>query len=343
MRDSHPSINALQLANLLPLALIFLDEELRIQAWNPAAESLLNLNNRYLQTPIQHLFKQIDFPRWCQQNLSQTVETAPRPDLELSLSLIKPQSHQFVLIVRDITQLHHLERMRRDFVANVSHELRTPLTVIHGYLEMLLDTNNAALSPWKQIHSQMYQQSFRMQKLTEDLLMLSRLESDASVTERFKMVDVTSILNAIVKDARIVSDAHHLHIHLRADKDLLIYGLESELISAFSNLIYNAIHYTPTKGSIWIDWYKNKQMQACLSVRDTGIGIAPEHIPRLTERFYRVDKARSRSSGGTGLGLAIVKHVLLLHKAHLVIASELGKGSTFTCLIPLDPNVSTLS
>lgn len=337
MSENTPFVTELQLASLLPLALIFLDQDLCIQSWNPAAEKLLGLSEPHRHSPIQHLFNQVDFTALCQQQTAMPLETVPshNANLELSLSLATYQLNQFVLIIRDITQLHHLERMRRDFVANVSHELRTPLTVIHGYLEMLLDNKNAALLPWKQIHSQMYQQSFRMQKLTEDLLMLSRLEGDTPVMERFKRIDVANLLSGIVEDAKVVSDSLHHKIRLQADENLTIYGLESELVSAFTNLIFNAINYTPAKGSIWVDWYKDEKNHACLRVRDTGIGIAPQHIPRLTERFYRVDKARSRSSGGTGLGLAIVKHVLLLHKANLMISSELGKGSTFTCVFPL--------
>ncbi len=338
MTDKTSLTSEQQLANLLPLALIFLDRDLLIQSWNPAAEKLLDLTPDHGNSPIQQLFNQVDFSALRQQPAHEPLEIIPshHPDLELSLSLVSYQLNQYVLIIRDITQLHHLERMRRDFVANVSHELRTPLTVIRGYLEMLLDDNNAALAPWQQIHSQMYQQSFRMQKLTEDLLMLSRLEGDAPVIKRFKQVDVAILLAGIVEDARVVSDSHQHKIHLHADENLTIYGLEQELVSAFTNLIFNAIHYTPPNGSIWIDWYRdNEGKHACLRVRDTGIGIAPKHIPRLTERFYRVDKARSRSSGGTGLGLAIVKHVLLLHKANLIITSEPGQGSTFTCVFPL--------
>lgn len=233
-----------------------------------------------------------------------------------------------------LSQVHHLERIRQDFVANVSHELRTPLTVIHGYLEMLLDSANGNLQPFKKILEQMYQQSLRMQKLIEDLLLLSHLENDIPEDERFKPVEVANLLKMIVTDAKALSGAKKHKIRLITDKNLKISGLENELISAFSNLIFNAVNYTPAGGTIEIRWY-HVETQAYLTVSDSGIGIAAKHIPRLTERFYRVDKARSRESGGTGLGLAIVKHVLLLHKANLTIESELNRGSIFTCSFPL--------
>ncbi len=231
------------------------------------------------------------------------------------------------------TQLRLLESMRQDFVANVSHELRTPLTVFHGYLEMLLDLTNQPGNEQHQILEQMYQQSLRMSQLIEDLLLLSRLDSYVS-KDKCSSVDVPYLLKTIAEDARVLSREQQHKIELYIDDQLKIQGIERELSSAFSNLIINAINYTPMGGEIKIRWFK-QQHQAYLEVIDTGIGIAPEHIPRLTERFYRVDKARSRSTGGTGLGLAIVKHVLLRHKANLKIASELGQGSSFTCIFPL--------
>ncbi|HVV68076.1 MAG TPA: phosphate regulon sensor histidine kinase PhoR [Gammaproteobacteria bacterium] len=329
--------NNQQLPDLLPIPLIFLDHELRIQSWNLAAKNLLNLNaKKHFQQPINTIFNKVNFEKLARQKSHPTIETAPlyHPDMDLSLSLVAWQDNQYLLIMRDVTQLHHLERIRQDFVANVSHELRTPLTVVHGYLEMLLDEDDRKLQPYKKMLEQMYQQSLRMQKLIEDLLLLSRLESEVTENERFKTVAVANLLKAITIDAKALSGSHLHHIKLIADHKLKIDGLENELRSAFSNLIFNAVNYTPARGHITIHWYKEGN-NACLSVTDTGIGIKAEHIPRLTERFYRVDKARSRSSGGTGLGLAIVKHVLLLHKANLKILSEPGKGSTFICIFPV--------
>jgi two-component system phosphate regulon sensor histidine kinase PhoR len=237
-------------------------------------------------------------------------------------------------------RLHLLERMRQDFVANVSHELRTPLTVLHGYLETLMEqTKNASK---KKIFEQMQAQTSRMERLVEDLLLLSRLEADTPKEENFKFVDVVSLLQQITKDAEALSANRNHQIFLTADSRVKILGFENELRSVFSNLIFNAVNYTPDQGVIDIRWYHDNQ-HAIFSVKDSGIGIAPEHLPRITERFYRVDRDRSRSSGGTGLGLAIVKHVLLRHDAQLKIESTPGKGSCFSCVfkLPAAPNSLT--
>lgn len=232
-----------------------------------------------------------------------------------------------------VNHIQHLERMRQDFVANVSHELRTPLTVIHGYLEAMLDQDLDETQPWKKIFLQMHQQTLRMENLVENLLLLSRLESHEDEHKAEQEINIPKLLTLIFNEAKELSgDANH-EIHLSVDEHLWLKGWEEECHSLFSNIIFNAVKYTPAKGRIEIEWYqKNKRAYFC--VRDTGIGIAPEHIPRLTERFYRVDPARSRASGGTGLGLAIAKHVLLRHQARLSIQSELGKGSIFTCSFP---------
>jgi len=232
-----------------------------------------------------------------------------------------------------VEQKLSLEKMRRDFVANVSHELRTPLTVIHGYLETLLEQEHNDTKPWQKIFTQMYQQTTRMEGIIEDLLLLSHLENEEKGQDQKKVV-IAPILESVCDEAKVLSGELNHHFHLNIDSHLTICGNEEELRSMISNIIYNAVKYTLANGHIYLDWYRDKS-KAYLSVRDTGIGIAKKHIPRLTERFYRVDKARSRASGGTGLGLAIVKHVLLRHDAQLKIASELGKGSTFTCVFPL--------
>lgn len=223
-----------------------------------------------------------------------------------------------------------LEKMRRDFVANVSHELRTPLTVIHGYLESLLEQEPDETK--QDIFTQMYQQTTRMQNIIEDLLLLSRLES--SKEKSHKKVSIPNMLKAICQEAKTLSGAAQHHFHLHIDSGLTIYGDKDELRSMISNIVFNAVKYTPAKGDIYIDLDRDND-HAYLKIRDTGIGIAKKHIPRLTERFYRVDKARSRASGGTGLGLAIVKHVLLRHNGRLQIESEPNKGSAFICIFPL--------
>ena len=231
-----------------------------------------------------------------------------------------------------ITHIEHLERMRRDFVANVSHELRTPLTVIHGYLEALLEQSKNDKEK-QAIFQQMHQHTVRMSHLIEDLLLLSRLENDELFNDAKKIIHVDTILNDSVKDAKKISGKALHQIESHVESKLALLGAESEIKSLFSNLIINAIKYTPAKGKITIKWYSQNET-AIFSVTDTGIGIEEKHIPRITERFYRVDKARSRNSGGTGLGLAIVKHVLIRHDAKLEIMSKLHQGSTFTCIFP---------
>ncbi len=231
-------------------------------------------------------------------------------------------------------QLLALEKMRRDFVANVSHELRTPLTVVHGYLESLIEQSSKGPESWKRIFEQMYQQTTRMENIINDLLLLSRLECEQDVANSHKKINMAKLLKSICHEAQGLSGELNHHFHLSIDAKLSIKGNENELCSMISNIIYNAVKYTPPNGHIFIDWYQDVS-HAYLKIRDTGIGIAKKHIPRLTERFYRVDKARSRDSGGTGLGLAIVKHVINRHNAQLQIESELGKGSTFICIFSL--------
>lgn len=232
-----------------------------------------------------------------------------------------------------VMHIQHLERMRQDFVANVSHELRTPLTVIQGYLEILLE--QAPLEEvGKEILTQMQQQTMRMGSLVEDLLLLSRLEDHYyPSTKHQKQIAVGKLVSHIIQEANYLSGILNHTIDCRLDSTLYLRGIEGEARSLFSNLIFNAVKYTPAGGNIRIRWYQTKKL-ACFSVEDNGIGIAAKHIPRLTERFYRVDKARSRSSGGTGLGLAIAKHVLIRHDATLKVKSQLGKGSCFICSFP---------
>lgn len=231
--------------------------------------------------------------------------------------------------------IEHLERVRRDFIANVSHELRTPLTVIRGYLESLLHQDHDGTTQWKKIFLQMYQHCARMENLIDDLLLLSHLETDELESEIQKKIDVPRLLKSLCFDAKNISaDKNHI-IQLNSDPKLYLDGVEEELKSLFSNIIINAVKYTKPGGRIDIRWYRDEEGHPIFSVQDTGIGIAEEHIPRITERFYRVDKARSRESGGTGLGLAIAKHVLIRHKAQLKIESELNVGSTFTCVFPI--------
>jgi two-component system phosphate regulon sensor histidine kinase PhoR len=236
-----------------------------------------------------------------------------------------------LLVARDVTRLHKLIEMRKDFIANASHELRTPLTVISGYLEAFEDDDS--LSELKVQLKQMRGQTDRMRRLVEDLLQLSRLETSTKISDEMD-VSVPELLNGIYEEARGVIGGPQIY-SLNIDAAVWIRGNHNELYSAFSNLIFNAVQYTAESGVIGIHWYKNEN-SICFEVTDTGEGISPEHIPRLTERFFRVDQGRSRERGGTGLGLAIVKHILAKYDAQLEIESEPGKGSLFRCKFPIN-------
>lgn len=254
------------------------------------------------------------------------------PARQLAILIAPYGKYQKLLVARDVTRLHRLNQMRSDFVANVSHELRTPLTVISGYIETLsLDEQNCP-AQWKPLLGQMQSQAQRMQAIIEELLLLSRLEQTDSIADQEEVL-VPEMLNKIYQQAQALSAERGHIFYFEVDQELRLLGNEREIYSAFSNIIFNAVQYTPERGIIRIRWYRDAD-GAHLEVRDTGIGIPPQHIPRLTERFYRVDRSRSREKGGTGLGLAIVKHVLNRHKAKLHVESTVGEGSLFRCDFP---------
>jgi two-component system phosphate regulon sensor histidine kinase PhoR len=240
--------------------------------------------------------------------------------------------NQKLLMARDVTASQRINQMRRDFIANASHELRTPLTVIAGYLESFTDDIDQFPEEVRPRIKQMRKQTERMQRMIEDLLALSALETTPEETEP-EVVMVPELLNGIYQEAQSLSGIMKHIFYLETDPDLWLRGNQRELYSAFSNLVFNAVQHTPEHGIIRLRWYADEK-GAHFSVADNGEGIAPEHIPRITERFYRVDKGRSRDKGGTGLGLAIVKHVLVRHGAKLHIESQVGKGSTFRCDFP---------
>jgi two-component system phosphate regulon sensor histidine kinase PhoR len=230
------------------------------------------------------------------------------------------------VVVRDVTKLMRLEQVRRDFVANVSHELRTPLTVVHGYLDMIEPEEHPELAVMVE---EMRRQSQRMTQLVEDLLTLSRLEAQEHLPE--EPLAMAPMLVTLRREAEALSQGRHkIVVEDAAGCDLV--GSVKELHSAFSNLVSNAVRYTPTDGRIVIRFERTADRGARLAVQDSGQGIPAQHLPRITERFYRVSTSRSRESGGTGLGLSIVKHVLSLHQAWLEIDSEVGRGSTFACV-----------
>ncbi|WP_339489009.1 phosphate regulon sensor histidine kinase PhoR [Pseudomonas sp. EL_65y_Pfl2_R95] len=317
-------------------AVIMLDSQGNLDWWNIAAETLLGLKTpQDSGQPITNLVRDPRFKEYFEGNNFHDPLELPSPLTDrrrLQFQITRYGNHEHLLLVRDVTRLHQLEQMRKDFVANVSHELRTPLTVIAGYLETLLDNVEAVNPRWVRALQQMQEQGGRMQSLLNDLLLLAKLEATDYPSDNHP-VAVDVMLQSIQSDAQALSGERKHRITLEADPQLKLKGSEAELRSAFSNLVFNAVKYTPDQGEIHIRWWGDVS-GAHLSVKDTGNGIEAKHIPRLTERFYRVDSSRASNTGGTGLGLAIVKHVLLRHRALLDISSVMGKGSNFTCNFP---------
>lgn len=320
----------------LPDGTVVLGQHGEIEWWNSAAERLLGL--RRPDDRGQRIANLIRYPEFVRRLESQDwrqplVMCSPVDgNIWLTLHIVPTAKNKYLLLAQNTTRLQHLDQVRRDFVANVSHELRTPLTVISGYVEALLDHVEARKPPWKQVLPQVHEQARRMRGIVEDLLLLSRLELDRELTGE-EEIAVSTLLRQIHKEAMELSGEAKHRILLDIEPQLGLSGNRNELRSAFSNLVVNAIRYTPAGGEILLRWHADAE-GAHFSVSDTGVGIEASHIPRLTERFYRVDVGRSRETGGTGLGLAIVKHVLTRHGGELTIQSTVGKGSTFTCHFP---------
>ncbi|MGC9403769.1 phosphate regulon sensor histidine kinase PhoR [Vibrio genomosp. F10] len=285
--------------------------------------------------PISNLIRTPDFIKYLnKQDFSEPLEMCSPLNVErmLELRIVPYTEGEHLMVVRDVTQLKQLEGMRRNFFANVSHELRTPMTVLRGYLEMTEDPDMLVGPMWGKAHGVMTEQLNRMNSLVSQLLTLSKIEA-APMDDFEEVVDVPAMLEVLEKEAASLSgdDAHQLDF--KVDTELRIYADEDQIRSAISNLVYNAVKYTEPGALIKVRWFKTAQ-GACLEVEDSGDGIEPQHLHRLTERFYRVDKARSRDTGGSGLGLAIVKHALTHHDAHLEIQSAVGVGSKFSFTLP---------
>lgn len=302
---------------------------------NRLAEQLLGF--RWHEESNKKIFELIDAPELIfylsQKDFSSPLELSPPYNSEriFELRIATYSEKEYLMLIRDITQLKLLEGMRRNFIANVSHELRTPLTVLQGYLEMTEDPN--AVSPiWNKAHTVMTEQTNRMNNLVSQLLTLSKIEAAPHVSSSNE-VDVPSILANVELEAIGLSGEKQHQFIFDVDKRLTVYGDEDQLRSAISNLVYNAVRYTPAGSKIKVVWKKNHK-GVVFSVKDTGDGIEPQHLHRLTERFYRVDKARSRDTGGSGLGLAIVKHALTHHDSKLEIISQVGAGSEFFFMLP---------
>ncbi len=323
-------------ADAVPDALVTLNKLQQIDWANPAAAELLDIH--WPRDDGRRLVDRIDHPELVTfietGEYMRPLDITPAHNRALTLSLrIAPfgeRKRQRLVVARDITKVYHLDMIRRDFVANASHELRTPLTVITGFLENLADAP-ATPPAHRRPLTLMQHQAERMRSIIDDLLTLSRLEMDDQDTKQVP-VDVALDLAHIVHESETLSVGRH-HFRVAVDASLLLIGNPVELRSVFANLIHNAVRHTPDSTTIDIRWTAEAD-GPLFTVTDDGEGIPAEHLPRLTERFYRVDRGRSRASGGTGLGLAIVKHVLKRHGGRLLIASTLGVGSRFACQFP---------
>jgi len=323
-----------RLTSAMPEGAVLLGPEHEILWFNGRAGDWLQLRRkRDVGIRIENLVRHPAFVEYLRTGhpsegpIVQDLET----DRFLAFNIVRTgTAERQLLMVRDVSQEQQLQSMRKDFVANASHELRSPLTVISGYLDALADDDQ--LDPaWNTPVLEMRRQAERMRTIIKDLLELSKLESGEHTQEE-QPVDIAGML-ALLRKEVMALDEHPRNVRLTLESDALLKGVESELHSIASNLISNAVKYTPAEGEIELRWWVD-EAGAHLSVRDTGMGIAEEHIPRLTERFYRVDPGRARSMGGSGLGLAIVKHALQRHDATLEIKSKEGAGSTFTCHFP---------
>ncbi|HEY2817127.1 MAG TPA: phosphate regulon sensor histidine kinase PhoR [Casimicrobiaceae bacterium] len=324
-----------QAAEAIPDGIVVLDKNNRIEWANARALAQLGLDLAHdTGAPIVNLVRQPEFLRYLESgDYGNPIVVASGRDsrITLSLQLVPFSLDKKMLMSGDVTQLEALARMRRDFIANVSHELKTPLTVISGFVETMQDMELDSRQRARFLQL-MLEQASNMQRLVADLLTLSALESEHNMVteERFAIVP---LMLEVSSEAKALSKGQH-EVSLAIGDAATVLGSREELSSAFGNLVSNAIRYTPSNGRIAIAWRVDPDGTGVFSVTDSGIGVAAEHLPRLTERFYRVDRSRSRATGGTGLGLAIVKHVLLRHQAELEIASEIGRGSTFAVRLP---------
>ncbi|TJY62135.1 phosphate regulon sensor histidine kinase PhoR [Sinimarinibacterium sp. CAU 1509] len=321
----------------LPDGAVVLGPRGEISWFNTAARTLLGLRvPQDIGIRVPNLIRHPIFTDYFEKAHFEGEVEVPSPvnnSKTLLLRVIPYGNNQRLLIARDVSERQMLEVARRDFVANASHELRTPLTVLRGYLDMMeMDAQgNGVLSPWAAPLSEMRNQALRMESLVNDMLKLARLEAGRAQA-RDEKLDPPGLIRRTVEEARTLSKGQH-RFEVEIDEGLKLTGPEAALHSIFQNLVTNAVRYTPVGGAVHVSWRETAE-GARFAVEDTGIGVAPQDIPRLTERFYRVDVGRSRASGGTGLGLSIVKHALDAFDAQLDVDSEIGVGSTFACMFP---------
>ncbi|AIL32136.1 phosphate regulon sensor histidine kinase PhoR [Basilea psittacipulmonis] len=324
-------------AEVLPEAAVLMNKHFQIQWYNKTASELLGLNpHQDTGQNLLNLLRHPEFHRYVNSgNWEHSIQLniSHQTHKTLQIQLLRNGDKGILLLGEDITEIKRLRSLQQNLVANVSHELRTPLTVLIGFLETLQELPISAISDEQRKHYEtlMHQQAQRMLAIVSDLLTLSVLESSA--LPECEPCHFSQVIQHIAKQAIELSKEKHEFI-FNLDDTLYVMGKQSELSSVVSNLLSNAVRYTPEKGKIITSWYQNESGEGVFCVQDTGIGIDAKDIPKITERFYRVDKSRSRASGGTGLGLAITKHIVLRHHAKLIIESTPNKGSTFNIIFP---------
>ena len=326
------------ISNSLPDALVILNDRMMIDSVNQSAVRLLGLTpadvGKPIATLIRHPDAQVLFKSTTDDEIWAEIPSPIESDTRIELRLFSVGNQETMLMARDVSESSRLVAMRQDFIANVSHELRTPLTVLIGYIESALN-DELDRSTLLEIVQRLDTHAQRMKSLVDDLLTLTQLESSPDPElSALSEIDGKNLISAIIDEVQPLATPNH-HITVEADSGVAVSGVLVELHSAFLNLVTNALRYSPDGGRIDIEW-SQRNGSARFLVRDEGVGISPQHLPRITERFYRVDPVSSRVSGGTGLGLAIVKHVLKRHQSSLQVFSKLGQGSTFYCDLPLN-------
>lgn len=332
-QQHHRFIQAIQAS---PNGVIMLNEDDQIEWCNAIAEKHFGISaRRDAMQRVTHIIRKPGFVQYIsRQNFREPVRLSGVGAFDqyaLDVQIFPYGDKQKLVLSQDVTQLEKTDAMRRDFVANVSHELKTPLTVLAGFLETVAELDLSQEDEERYLNL-MGVQVHRMKSLVDDLLTLAKIEGNPEPPSK-NVIKMQPLLNRLKSDAESLSQGSHtIILENRSTKDVT--GDEADLYSAYSNLVFNAIRYTPARGTVTIIWEDVADGAAQLSVIDTGLGISEEHLPRLTERFYRVDRSRSRETGGTGLGLAIVKHIATRHQADLRISSVVGQGSTFSFLMP---------
>ncbi len=321
----------------LPDAIIILDTRMHLNWANGTAQKWFGINpSRHTHIDFCSITNDSQMSEFISsRNMDDPLDLpAPAlPETTIRLRILPYKNDQYLLQARDVTWIKALEKIRRDFVANASHELSTPVSVLYGYLEMMLqDKKNGISEEWKRAIRQMHEQTAQIKRIVEDMMILSRLE-DPETTEEHETFELGSLIDSVFENARALSGNKAHRVRTTTDKEFHLTGNRKEIESLVLNLVSNAVRYTPERGQITISWQVTPT-GGRLSVQDTGIGIEKDEIPRLTERFYRTDTARSRATGGTGLGLAIVNHIVNRHQATLHIKSKPGKGSKFSVTFP---------